>query len=63
MQTVSTIGVRSAWTPISGATSESYELTTDDLATITASKSVIMRAQILDANGNVLGVSKTVTLK
>ena len=51
-QTVSSIGVESAWADISGATSTTYELTTDDYAAIKAG-TVKVRAKVTDANGNV----------
>lgn len=51
-RTVSGIGVESAWTDISGATSKTYELTTDDLAAIKAG-TVNVRAKVTDASGNV----------
>ena len=61
-QTVSGIGVESAWTDISGATSTTYELTTDDLAAITAG-TVKVRAKITDASGNLVGYTTAITLK
>jgi hypothetical protein len=61
-QTVSGIGVESAWSDISDATSTTYELTTDDLAAITAG-TVKVRAKVTDANGNLVGYTAAITLK